>query len=157
MTLHAVGRLPVIVVAQSGAAQTLTGSTSETTLATITIPAGVLGPNGQVEVEALWSCTNSANNKTCRVKFGGTAFTSAVLTTSAGVQTHTRIANRNATNSQVSLGATAVTGFGGTSATATTGAVDTTADVTLLLTGQLASAAETLTLESYVVTVRPSA
>ena len=45
----------VRTLAQSAVAASLTGTTTETALATIVIPAGSMGPNGQVEVAALWS------------------------------------------------------------------------------------------------------
>lgn len=46
----------------------------ETTLATVSVPANSMGPNGSVIVTAVWSYTNSANVKTMRGRFGGTTF-----------------------------------------------------------------------------------
>jgi hypothetical protein len=144
-------------IAQSAVAQSVTGTTTETTLATITIPAGSMGPNGQIEVTTLWSCTNSANNKTLRVKFGSTAFLNVAATTSAAIHVLTRIANRNSAASQVGSPSSTTNSLGATGASVTTAAIDTTADVTLAITGQLASASETLTLESYIVKIYPKA
>lgn len=141
----------VRVLAASAVAQSITGTLTETTLASGTIPAGTLGANGQVDIVALWSHTNSANNKTLRVKFGGTNFMAVVTTTTGVDQTYTRIANRGVTNSQIGFIAASSTGFSAIAGSNVTASVDTTADVTLLITGQLALGSETITLESYIV------
>lgn len=143
--------------AQDATAQSITGTLTETTLATITIPAGSLGPNGSFEIETLWTVTNSANTKTLRVKLGSTAFANIAATTSASAQLHTRVANRNSAASQVGFPSANSSGFGVSSAAVTTGAVDTSQDAIVTITGQLASAGETITLESYVVKLFPKA
>lgn len=138
-------------VAVSGAADT-----NENALATIAVPAGAMGVNGILRVSACWTYTNSANIKTLRGRLsgiGGTAFFAVTgLTTEVSVDTYFQIANRNSASSQRSMGHApkgnnAMQYNGGT----LTGAVDTTAATTLVLTGQKASAGETLTLESYLV------
>ena len=53
------------------AAFVLTGTTFAATLATITIPAGLIGANGKVKFYPLWSNTNNANTKTLRVVLNG--------------------------------------------------------------------------------------
>lgn len=141
-------------LAQSAVAVPLTGTLTETTLATITIPANTLGANGQLELEALFSYTNSANSKTLRAKFGGTQYLNLTLTTTAASQSLVRIANRNAANSQVG-NIVGSNGFGNSSGTLVTSAIDTAADVNLTITGQLANTGETITLESYIVRVYP--
>lgn len=139
------------ILGQSGAAVSGAADTAENTLATVSVPAGSMGVNGVVRVTSLWSYTNSANNKTLRVDFGGFDFLSNAATTTVGTQTLTLIRNRNATNSQVGFTNATFGAIGTTTGTATTCAVDTTAAVSLTLTGQKASAGETLTLESYTV------
>src|SRR5213079_2421852 len=52
------------VLAQSAVAASVTGTLTETVLATIAIPAGAMGVNGAIRVTALWSYTNSADTKT---------------------------------------------------------------------------------------------
>ena len=139
------------ILAASAAASSHTGDTNETTLATITVPAGAMGANGYVVIESLWTITNSANNKITRAKFGGTTMMSATFTTEATYNNLVRVANRNATNSQVSSTTTVGSGGWGQSTSATnTAAIDTTASVSITLTGQLANTGETITLESYV-------
>ena len=139
------------VLAASAAASSHTGDTNETTLATITVPAAAMGANGYVVIESLWTVTNSGNNKIVRTKFGATTMMSATFTTEATYNNLVRIANRNATNSQVSSTTTVGSGGWGQSTSATnTAAIDTTASVSITLTGQLANTGETITLESYV-------
>lgn len=142
------------VPCKSGVAASVTGTTTETTLVTCTIAANAIGPNGQVEIWTLWSTTNSANTKTLRVKFGGTAYYASPVTATLSANAVTRIANRGVANSQVGFQAVATAGVGNGGANAnTTSAVDTTASVAIDITGQLANSGETITLESYLVRV----
>lgn len=139
-----------IVIAQSAVASPITGTTTETTLATITVPANVMGANGRIEITTMWSTTNSANNKTLRVKFGSLTMQSIVMTTNASIQVTAIIANRNNTASQVAS-PNSSTGTGATTNAVQTASIDTTAAVTILITGQLANTGETITLEAYSV------
>jgi hypothetical protein len=137
-----------IVLGQSNVAASHTGGTTETTLASVTAPANAMGTNGRIEIEAVWSATNSANNKTTKIKFGSTTFGSNVLTTSPAIRESRMIGNRNSVASQIGgpVGGTAGWNLGGSNVTAT---VDTTDDVTLALTGTLANSGDTVTLEAY--------
>jgi len=138
---------------QSGVAVPLTGTTSETALVSVTIPAGSLGANGSIRITALLSYTNSANNKTIRVRFGdtlsGTVFAQSTLTTTTATRLTLTIHNRNSAASQI--GGLVNGSLGGTASANITGAIDTTASQTLTISGQLASSGENITLESYVV------
>jgi hypothetical protein len=139
------------VLAASAAPVSHTGDALETALATIAIPAGAMGPNGQLRVTTQWSYTNSANNKTLRVRFGGTSGTSYLAQTSTATASavfQNRMANRGAANSQVGNSNTA---FGASAAAIVTSAVDTDAAVNLVLAAQLANAGENVTLESYLI------
>lgn len=139
------------VLCKSAVASSITGSTTETTLATCTIPANAIGPNGQIEIQALWTTTNSANTKTLRIKFGSAGYFATGVTSIATAQTITRIANRNATNSQVGGPSASFGPSGSSTSAAVTSAIDTTSAVSLTFTGQLGNTSETITLESYVV------
>ena len=142
------------VLAQSAVAVSHTGDTSPFTFATIALPAGAMGANGQMEVEALFSCNNTTGSKTFQIKFGSAVITNLALASQMGTQVHTRIANRNAQNSQVYQN-NGITGYGNNNPL--TSAVDTSAAVSITLTGQLANSADTCTLESYRVTLYPKA
>lgn len=141
------------VLARSFAAVSVTGTTTETTLATIAVPANAMGPNGVLRVTTYWSHTNNANTKTLRTKFGGATLVSPAPTASSTSRHLIEVANRNATNSQiVPPNALATSSAFGASGTAfSTFAIDTTAAQNITLTGQLANAADTITLEGYLV------
>lgn len=148
-----------VILGQSGAALALTGTVSETILATIVVPAGYMGLNGVIRIRTLWTATNNANNKTRRIRFGlsgagtgGTVILGAASASTISMQHFTQIQNRNATNSQIGMSTGA--GTGGWSEIASAAAaptIDTTLACELAITGQLASSGDTLTLESYFV------
>jgi hypothetical protein len=146
------------LLAASAVAIPLTGTTNETTLATVAVPAGAMGLNGAVEIRTTWSNTNSANNKTPRVRFGGasgTVYFAVILTTTvAYLDIPRRIRNRNSASSQVGVTSSGGT-FGTSGGAPTTSTVDTSATVDVVITGQLANSGENLTLESYEVWLLP--
>lgn len=144
--------------AQSGVASSVTGTTAETTLASIVIPGGLMGPNGLIRVRATFSWSNTANAKTTRLKFAGLSFYSATLSTGSGLTTEGRIANRNNLSSQIGGPLNVASGFGVNTNAADLVAVaaNTAQDQTLLLTGQCAVGTDTVTLESYTVEVLPA-
>lgn len=144
-----------VILAQSATAQSVTGTTTETTLATITIPGGMMGANGKLRVSALFSMTNNANNKTPRIRLGGSETLAAPFASASAISLARTIANRGATNSQLSEPGTS-TGFGTAGSAVVTTAVDTSVDQSLTITGQLAVGTDTLTLEGYTVEVLPA-
>lgn len=134
-------------IAKSAVAVPLTGVTTETTLATIIVPGGAMGPNGEIRVNTIWSWTSSANSKTYRVRFGGITVGGSAATTTQSLRDQRIVMNRNSESSQVAYaGATA---YVATSNAIVTTTFDTTADVTILIQGTLASAAETMRLEAW--------
>ena len=144
------------VIAQSAVAVPLTGTAVETALATVSIPAGSMGPNGRVIAVGYFSMTNSANTKTLRIRWNGisgSVMTSSGLTTSATWRTEGEVANRNATNSQVTGPNNAASVYNQTPTAITTASVDTTAAVDVVFTGALSNTGETITLEYYRVEV----
>jgi len=147
-----------VVLSQSAAAASVGATTAETTLATITIPASILGLNGSMQVYTTWSCTSSANAKTMRVRFSGgsgTAFQEVPVTTSATLSMVCNISNRNSVSAQVGLTPVDLP-FGGASSVAlATSSANTNAAQTIVITGQKANSGETLTLERYYVEISP--
>lgn len=147
-------------LAVSGTASSVTGTLTETTLATITIPANCMGANGALLLDTVWSMTSSGNNKILRGRFSGasgTSYIGLVYTATGSARDLRVIQNRNSTSSQISGGLAAKDGgVGGANGAAVTSSVDTTVDTTILLQGTLANTGETITLESYrVELVRP--
>lgn len=134
----------------SAVAVPLTGSTAETTLATIDIGAGLLGLDGIIDVDMVLSWTNSANNKTIKAKYGGAIFSQNVVTTTASGRFQAALQNRDSAASQVSAAASNP-GSGTNSSAVVTLTIDSSVAQTLTITGQLALGTETLTLERYTV------
>lgn len=142
------------ILAQSSVGVSCGADTSEDTLATVTVPAGAMGANGRLRITTIWTITNSGNNKTFRIRFGGTSgtiFGTGTLTTIASIHDQREVCNRNSASSQIG-GVNGGTGGWGTSSGANvTSAVDTSSETTVVITGQKASSGETITLESYLV------
>lgn len=140
------------VIAQSGVAVTHTGNTNEVAMATIPLPPMAAGD--AVRVTALWSHTNSANNKTMRTRLGGlagTAFRALVTTTTAVFTDEYTIRNRGTAATQVAQPGSSGVAFGTTAIAVSTGSVDTSTSKDLVLSAQLALGSESITLEGYTV------
>lgn len=139
------------VLAQSAVQVVAPANTSENTLATITVPANVMGANGRLRIWTVLTCTNNANAKTLRFRFSGAAGTivaSEGLASVAELSLVAEIANRNATNSQHAINHRKA--FFAV-ASSTTAAIDTTAATTIVITIQKATGADVVNLESYAV------
>lgn len=143
------------VIAATGARDAHTGDTSEHTFATVTIPGGSMGPNGFIRIRVQTGQTNNANNKTLRIKFDGNTVvtTTGSVTGSSATSRIVQVHNRNSESSQVMHGSSAAADPGETSVAVTTMSVDTSADKTLLITGQLTNSGDELALEAYSVEV----
>lgn len=145
------------ILAQSAIAASVSNTTSEETLATITLPAGALGLNGHLKIWTTWTVTNGINDKILRVRFSGAAGTQYLVSTQTAIahaQYLTIISNRGAANSQV--GAVSALSTGTSSGAVVTSAVDTAAASTIVISGQKEVGTEVLTLERYLVEIWPS-
>lgn len=152
MGLRLFGQSQSSVLKSSATAVSHTGDTVEFTYASIAVP--ILGAKDYLEIQTLWTSPSSVNSKTTRIKLGATSFASPAYTTVTGIIQRVVIQNRGATNSQIG------SSYGNRSTDTVfvylgsqTGAIDTSVTTTLDITGQLASAAETLTLERHAVTL----
>lgn len=135
------------------AAVVLTGTTSVTTLATFTIPAGLIGTNGKVKFYPLWSNTNNANNKTLRVVLNSwTTVYTAVSVNSVHNSGLLILRNFNSETTQ-RMSSGMVAGLGSSTGSVAAPTIDTTAAVTVSVTGQLANSADTMTLEGLFVEI----
>jgi len=152
-----------VVVSTTGPVN-LTGTTAETNMASLKIPANSMGKNGAVEIKALWSYTNSANVKTLQPRFtstagatsGGVLWPNAAQTTTASFQMLLILHNNNATNSQTAFANAGGSPFASTASAIATSSIDTTADSFINLNGVLALSTETLTLQRATATVFPA-
>lgn len=140
------------VIAASGVAVPLTGTLTETTLATVTVPAGAMGANGLIRVSSVWSYTNSANTKIVRARFGGTAVASGSYTTTASAPLNFITSNRASQSSQITGLSNGL--FSATANAPNTSAINTANAADIVLQGTLANVGETITLESYLVELK---
>lgn len=150
------GSSGVSLLAHSGNATTVTGTTTETTLVTYTLPANTLKTNGILRIITLWSCNSSANAHTARVRFGGTGgviYSQDALTSRQSGQGITFIRASNATFAQKAFTGSLFSNssFASSASTLTTSTENTTANVDIIISGQLANTADNLTLEGYTI------
>lgn len=102
--------------------------------------------NDQLLIRLGWTYTNSANNKTEKLKLGGSTVYNQSFTTTAGDVRDLFVRNRGATNAQI-LGFGNATVYGSGSQAPTTAALETNAGGLLEVTGQKTSGGEAMTLE----------
>ncbi|MGB8422191.1 hypothetical protein [Paraburkholderia sp.] len=137
------------VLAQSAVPASVTGTTAETVLATIAIPAGALGPNGRIRA-AMGFSTMATASHTVRMRLSGTAVMIVGPTTSvSGVQQQDILA-QNSTTSQIAI---PFGGVGTNSLAPVTTALDMTQAQTLTITAQPGATTETMTLYWYSVEI----
>jgi hypothetical protein len=142
------------IIAHSAVPITCPLDTNENVLATITIPAGAIGANGLLDILLKLTATNDASTKTIRGRLGGVGGTilfAQATVSFATAEARFSIENRNSQSSQIGGRSGSAGGTGGSANAFQTGAVDTSVETTLVLTGQLADGTDTLTLESYSV------
>lgn len=146
-----------VVLGCSNTSVVLTGTTTNTTLANITVKGGLMAANSVIEILTIFEYTNSANNKTIGIRFngtGGTLYYARSETTSAACQVYTQIRNMNSTSSQLGMGSSVAGGFGITTQALTTSSIATNVDVDINIRVQLALGTETATLHGYRVVYR---
>lgn len=145
-----------MLLQKSAVAVVTTNTTSETIVATYSMPASTMGANGLMKLWFAGSQTSSANNKTWRVRFGGIGgtivLTVPAMTTTASFILDSKISNRNSESSQHA----AFIAHRGTDALqsgviATGLTVNTAAALDVVITCQMAALAETMTLDSYLI------
>lgn len=144
--VHPLIRRPIEILAGSAIGFSCS-STSEEVLDTFLIRAGTLGVNSIIQIEPLWSYTNSANNKILKVRIGGVEVYNVTRTASVKEAPLIVLANRNSLSSQIQvLDSNYI--IGGANLPATY-AIDFSKNVTVDITGQRASGADTLKLEYF--------
>lgn len=141
------------ILAQSGAASSVTGTTSETVLATIPIPAGLLSANGVIRVGCTFNFSGAAGTHTMSMRLGGSlvannAGASSVLS----AEWIRSIRAANSQSAQVMMQAGTLGGGTSTAAAAAT-SVNMANAQNLTITGTLGSASDTATLLGYTVEI----
>ena len=113
----------------------LTGTTAQTTLLTITIPAALMGSIGRLNLLSFFALTNNANNKTLRAGIGANTVNVAGAASLAATGFNFWLLNLNSATAQRNNSSTLF-------------AIDTTVSMDLIITGQLANAADSMTLNT---------
>lgn len=148
-SISGVSGVPTVTNA-SGLSVSGTAVTAEEVYRSVTLPA--MQANDILRVTAVWAYTNSANNKTLRIRINGLAGTQifgAIKTTTTNQSITMYIRNANATNSQRVDYMAVDSGGTFTSTTLGASAIETSAaGVLLVFTGEKASAGETCALQS---------
>jgi hypothetical protein len=133
-----------------------TGDITERAGITLTVPAGAMGPNGELIISALFAGTNNANAKTARVRWdgaAGTTWTSINMASNLGLDTRTEIANNG--NAAVQTG-TSMRISSGSSATQATNyaTVNSAVATTVVLSPSKGTATDNIVTEKVSVAVR---
>lgn len=157
------------LIYSSGAAVSHTGDTTETVLATISIPAGAIGANGTVHVTALFT-RNGVGTSTVQASIlfgasgsgtGGTRISGApsnLLTTAQGsILTVCELANANSASSQLfhPFAPTSAPYNAAQAGNPNTAAINTANATEVNITGKCLNSGDTITLKSYRVVVYP--
>jgi hypothetical protein len=146
------------LIAISQVASSVTGTASETNLASVTIPAGLMSANGQLEILTLWSYTNSGTARNCRIRLGtdttsGTVFFNPSVSTTNTLQSYINIKNNNATNSQYGFPNSTGAGYATSTAALITSSWNTaTTSHFVAFNGALTDTSQTITIEGYSIT-----
>lgn len=138
---------PVEVLSSSAVAASCALTAVDEVLGSFTVRAGIIGVNSIIQIEPLWTFTNSANNKILKVRVGGVTVYSATRTTSVKEAPLIVLANRNSLASQIQPYDNAyVTAGADTPATYT---INFASLVTVDITGQRANSSDALKLEYF--------
>ena len=113
----------------------LTNTTLQTTLLTITIPAALMGSIGRITMLSFFALTNNANNKTLRAAVGANQINVQGAASMAATGFNFWLLNLNSATAQRNNSSALF-------------AIDTTASMDLIITGQLANATDSMTLNT---------
>jgi hypothetical protein len=124
-----------------------TGDTSARTAVTLTVQGGTMGPRGNITVETSSSINNTAGTKNVVLLFGGSSLITQAGTTNTAINGRFRISNRDSQASQ------RVSSYVSSTAAGNVSTVDTSADQSITINIQIATATDVLVLENYTVTI----
>ena len=129
----------------------VTGTLDETVLATFTIPGHLIGPNGILKINYLYTVPLNTNVKYIRVRLGGTSFIYAQFTNTQTVSGQALIYNRGVENSQISY--PTYNQFGVAAGAPSLGSIDTSINQNVTITAQLTNITDTVTLKACTVEI----
>jgi hypothetical protein len=156
---------PVVIArSNSGVGNSSSTNSAEFNLATVTIPAGLMGLNGTLAIDFFGSQTASTNSRTWNLRHnttsgavtGGTLIVNnANAAANASFRALLRLSNRASASVQLAAPAALATGGGYGAGAKVDGAIDTGSVSYLNFNGIKATGTETMTLESYQVVLQP--
>lgn len=133
-----------------------TGATTAIDVATVTVPAGMIGKNGSVHGSVLVFNNNSGNNKVASLKLGATSLCTLTQATNIGGRMLAEI--HNAGSEAIQVANSAISAGGNAAVTGpSTGAIDTSAATSLTISLQHSTATDVLVMASCCLEVLPGA
>ncbi|HWL06715.1 MAG TPA: hypothetical protein VNQ99_17565 [Xanthobacteraceae bacterium] len=143
-------------VGGGGSAVSVTGTTTETVVASVIIPANSMGTKGGFRVTHNWSHTNNANAKALRLRASNGGHNLVVANVAAASQARSHLLSQALYRDNIDYliagtNAGNATAFGQSTSAQVSGAMSAYLDITLSLTVELADTADTATLESLLV------
>jgi hypothetical protein len=134
-----------------GAASSITGTTSDTSLRSITLKANTMGPYDMLEIWSMWNVqANNANAKTATIKFGSTTYLSMSLASTRAFRDVCHIYAAGATNAQRGFSISDNDSTGASTAVVAS-TEDTTTDLLIDFRGQLGVGTDTITCDQVAV------
>jgi hypothetical protein len=121
------------------------------TLGSVTVPGWSMGVGGGMEIDALFTLTNSATAKNLGMSYGGSAVLTVSAASNASACVQKLMCNRG--SSQIITNSVSMVGHGLSVVDNTLITVDATADQTFAITAQPAAANNVVKLEAYKLTV----
>jgi hypothetical protein len=112
----------------------------EITAATVTLPAGAMGPNGRLRFALDFNHNTAAGNKFARVKFGGTSIAAQTFSTTAFTAGEIEVMNMGVADRQRSPASFEANAAGSLAGALTFTSIDTASAVTILFTLEKATA-----------------
>lgn len=149
------GQKALSVQAQSAVSASVTGTATETTLATVALPANAVAINGRLRLRSYFSVTSNTDTKTLRVRIGSAIVTLGVIN-GAGTYVILDADLMNVGGGQIAyvqswIGANSYPGV--VASTGGLASVDLTQAQSLTITGQLGTTTDTIQLLGYSVEV----
>lgn len=146
------------LIAYNGTDYSHTGDTALTTIASLTVEGGLMGPNDMLEIDHLWTFEGGAGTRSCLIYADASALfnKSGQASTRDACQSKTFFRNHSSTGAQRIMHSTINTVYEFTGTVYLDYTVDTTADFVLTFKCQLGSAADLIELTGVSVKYVPA-
>ena len=134
------------------------GTTSEVTIASVTLPGGSLKANGKLWIRYVAAVLNGTSGKTVKTKYGAQEVSNITLPSSGGYSGLSEVFNAGSESLQIIRTAgIGSQGIGNMTGVPLLSAIDSSANQLITITAQLTSATESLAICGYAVEISPKA